>query len=210
MPPGIQHCPGQPVPCLTTLSLKKFSLVCTLNLPWHNPRPSPRALPLGTREKRQPPSFWVAVGRDEGSPQPPLLQLQPPRFLQLLLTCPFSSFADLCTCSSTSTSSTQRGAQNRARHSQHGPTGATTRGQPRAGSCWRAPGRVGSQPVTRAESPPKHSCSSAQPACWRGHVEGLMGCSPRGQPHPGTAQQARPHRAADLRPPTPLWLCSAF
>lgn len=71
-------------------------------------------------------------------------------------------------------------------------------------------GESAASPVTRAESPPKHSCSSAQPACWRGHVEGLMGCSPRGQPHPGTAQQARPHRAADLRPPTPLWLCSAF
>lgn len=173
MPPGIQHCPGQPVPCLTTLSLKKLSLVCTLNLPWHNPRPSPRALPLGTREKRPPPSFRVAVGRDEGSPQPPLLQLQPPRFPLLLLTCPFSSFGDLCACSSILTSSTQRGAQNQARRSQHGPTGATTRGQPRAGSCWRAPGRVGSQPVTRAESPPKHSCSSAQPA-WEPCAGGAM------------------------------------
>ncbi|KAK4810608.1 hypothetical protein QYF61_007345 [Mycteria americana] len=42
--------------CLTTLSVKKFSLISNLNLPWHNLRLFPLVLSLVNWEKRLTPT----------------------------------------------------------------------------------------------------------------------------------------------------------
>ncbi|KAK4822563.1 hypothetical protein QYF61_016132 [Mycteria americana] len=64
---------GSLVQCLTTLSVKKFSLISNLNLPWRNLKPFPLVLSL------------AVVESDKVSPQPPFLQAKQPQFPQPLL-----------------------------------------------------------------------------------------------------------------------------
>ncbi|KAK4831181.1 LOW QUALITY PROTEIN: hypothetical protein QYF61_015913 [Mycteria americana] len=74
--------------CLTTLSVKKFFLISSLNLPWHNLRPFPLVLSLVTWEKRPTPTSLQplsVVESDKVSPQPPFLQAKQPQFPQPLL-----------------------------------------------------------------------------------------------------------------------------
>ncbi|KAK4824211.1 hypothetical protein QYF61_012125 [Mycteria americana] len=63
---------GSLFPCWTTLSMKTFFLISSLNLPWRNLRPFPLVLSL------------AAVESDEVSPQPPFLQAQQPQVPQPL------------------------------------------------------------------------------------------------------------------------------
>ncbi|KAK4820465.1 LOW QUALITY PROTEIN: hypothetical protein QYF61_027747 [Mycteria americana] len=76
--------------CLTTLSVQKFFLISSLNLPWCNLRPFPLVLSLITWEKRlnthvATTSFQVVVESNKVSPQPPPLQF--PQLLLIRLTC---------------------------------------------------------------------------------------------------------------------------
>ncbi|KAK4831669.1 hypothetical protein QYF61_018636 [Mycteria americana] len=86
--------------CLTTLSVKKFFLISSLNLPWCNLRPFPLVLSLVTWEKRPTPALL----------QPPFRELlnnpsSLSRSSQDLCSRPFTSFlALLWTRSSTSMS----------------------------------------------------------------------------------------------------------
>ncbi|KAK4817702.1 hypothetical protein QYF61_026392 [Mycteria americana] len=62
--------------CLTTLSVKKFFLISSLNLPWRNLRRD--------RPHLSTPSFQAVVESDEVSPQPPFLQAEQPQVPQPL------------------------------------------------------------------------------------------------------------------------------
>ncbi|KAK4825477.1 LOW QUALITY PROTEIN: hypothetical protein QYF61_027632 [Mycteria americana] len=74
--------------CLTTLSVKKFSLISNLNLPQRNLKPFPLVLWL-LGEETDPhlstTSFQVVVETNKVSPQPPFLQTKQPQFPQPLL-----------------------------------------------------------------------------------------------------------------------------
>ena len=80
---------GSPFQCLTTLSVKKSSLISNLNLPWHNLRPLPLVLSLSPMRTDQPCSaavtFQVLEESNEVSPQPPPSQTEQPQLLQSLL-----------------------------------------------------------------------------------------------------------------------------
>jgi len=82
-----QHLPGEPIPVLNNLSVKKFFLISNLNFPWCNLRPFPLILPPVRRD--QPCSaaitFQVFEEGNKVSPQPPLPQTKQPQFLQSLL-----------------------------------------------------------------------------------------------------------------------------
>ncbi|XP_051625283.1 uncharacterized protein LOC127461479 [Manacus candei] len=82
---------GSPFQWLSTLSAKKFFLISNLNLPWHSCRPSPLVLLMVAWEKRPipppaPPSCQGVAESEEVSPEPPLLQAEPPQLPQPLLT----------------------------------------------------------------------------------------------------------------------------
>ena len=82
-----QHLPGEPIPVLNNLSVKKFFLISDLNLPWCSLRPFLLILPPVRRY--QPCSaaitFQVFEEGNKVSPQPPLPQTKQPQFLQSLL-----------------------------------------------------------------------------------------------------------------------------
>ena len=87
---GLNHPPGNLFQCLTTLSVKVFFLMSSLNLPWRNSRPLPLILftsYLGeeTNTCLATPSFQAVVESDKVSPQPPLPQTKQPQFPQMLL-----------------------------------------------------------------------------------------------------------------------------
>lgn len=93
----LHHLPGQHIRCLTTRSMKKFFLMPSLNLLWHNSRPFSLMPSLEKRDK-QPltaASFEVAVVNKEASPQPPLQTAPVPS------TSPHNSFSSLFTSSLT-------------------------------------------------------------------------------------------------------------
>ena len=87
---GLHHCPGQPVP----MSDHSFSKEIFPNIQSKPPlmqleaiasRPVASYLGKETNTRLTTPSFQVAVGSDEVSPQPPLLQTKQPQLPQLLL-----------------------------------------------------------------------------------------------------------------------------
>ena len=71
-----------PFHCLITRSVKKYFLTSSLNLPWHNLRPSLLSVACCLVKEAHPQlsatSFQTAVEGNEVSPQPPLLQTKHP------------------------------------------------------------------------------------------------------------------------------------
>ena len=90
-PPGMGATSlGSLFQCLTTPSVKEFSLISNRNLSWCNLRPLPLVLSLVSWEKRPntcltTTTFEVTVESNKVSPQAPLLQAKQPYFPQLLL-----------------------------------------------------------------------------------------------------------------------------
>ena len=111
--------------CLISLSVEKFFLISSLNLPWWNLRLFPHVLSLATREKK----FWVlraiscqlVAEIDEVTHQPPLLQIEQTQFLH----CPcFLVFLPAFWLFAVHASATQYTSYKDGPKTQHGIWGA--------------------------------------------------------------------------------------